>query len=264
VKILITGHRGFIGQNMFNALKDEHELSTFEWNDPIPDIKGFDWVIHLGAISSTTERDVELVMRQNYDFSCWLLDQCGLNGINFQYASSASVYGFNREFSEYSAVDPRSPYSWSKFLFDRHVDRVRHGYLKDFVVQGFRYFNVYGPHEDHKKDQASPYYKFTQQAKTTGKIKLFYGSHHYFRDFIHVDRVIDIHKKFFKVKESGLWNVGTGQVTSFQTIAEEIAKQYDAQIEYISMPETIKSQYQVYTCADLTKLRRTLGEENCS
>lgn len=262
MKILITGYRGFIGQNMVKALTNDHDLVLYEWGETIPDIKNLDWVIHLGAISSTTERDVERIMTQNYDFSCWLLDQCNLNGVNFQYASSASIYGLGREFSEHSQPDPRGPYSWSKFLFDRYVSRNSPYFLKDFVVQGFRYFNVHGPHEDHKGDQASPFYKFEQQAKLTGRIKLFYGSHHYLRDFVHVDRVVEIHKKFFEVKESGIWNVGSGQSTSFQTIADQIAKKYNAVVEYIDMPETIKSQYQTYTCADLTKLTRTLNEKD--
>lgn len=260
MKILITGYRGFIGQNMVKALQHDHELQLFEWGEPIPDIKGLDWVVHLGAISSTTERDVERIMRQNYDFSCWLLDQCSIHGVNFQYSSSASVYGLNRDFSELAPVDPRSPYSWSKYLFDRHVERARAGFLTDFVVQGFRYFNVYGPHEEHKGNQASPFYQFTKQAQTDGVIKLFYGSHHFFRDFVPVERVVDVHKRFFQVRESGIWNVGTGVARNFQSIAEEIAKQYSAKIEYIHMPESMRSQYQIYTCADLTKLKGTIGE----
>jgi len=264
MKILVTGYRGFIGQNMVNALQHEHELQLFEWGEPTPDIKGLDWVVHLGAISSTTERDVERVMRQNYDFSYWLLDQCSTHGVNFQYSSSASVYGLNRDFTERGAVDPRSPYSWSKYLFERHVERTRHGFLKDFVVQGFRYFNVYGPHEEHKGTQASPFYQFSRQAEETGVIKLFYGSHHYFRDFVPVEQVVNTHKAFFDVSESGVWNVGTGKVRSFQSVAEEIAKKYSAKIEYIHMPDSMKMQYQVYTCADLTKLKGTLGEAYCS
>ena len=263
MKILVTGHRGFIGQNMVKALQDQHELTLFEWGDPVPEIRGLDWVIHLGAISSTTERDVERVMRQNYDFSCWLLDQCNQHGVNLQYSSSASVYGLHREFTEYSPVDPRSPYSWSKYLFERHVERSRVHFLKDFVVQGFRYFNVYGPHEEHKGDQASPFYRFEQQARDTGVIRLFYGSHHFARDFIPVEQIVRLHQRFFKVQESGIWNMGTGQVRSFQSIAEEVAQRYNAKLDFIDMPERVRSQYQIYTCADLTKLKGTLGEANC-
>jgi ADP-L-glycero-D-manno-heptose 6-epimerase len=87
---------------------------------------------------------------------------------------------------------------------------------------------------------------------------LFEGSDSYFRDFIHVDRVVEIHKKFLNINESGRWNVGTGTVKSFEEIAREIAGKYGATIEYIPMPDNLKHQYQKYTCADITKLNRTL------
>lgn len=266
MKILITGYRGFIGQNLVNALRNEHELTLVEKNDPVPDFRDHDWVIHLGANSSTTERDVELIMSQNYDYSCDLLNKAIAWGVNFQYASSASVYGGNREFSETSPVNPQSPYSWSKYLFDRYVLSKLKNYNKpeDFVIQGFRYFNVYGSHEEHKGSQSSPFYQFARQAKENGVIKLFHGSHHFFRDFVPVDHVVKTQQKFFQVRESGIWNIGTGKVRSFLSVAEEIAKQYSVKIEYIDMPETMRSQYQTYTCADLTKLKETLGEAYCS
>jgi ADP-L-glycero-D-manno-heptose 6-epimerase len=251
MKILITGHRGFIGQNMVKVL-DEHDLSFFEWGDANPNVRGLDWVVHLGAISSTTERDVEKVMKQNYDFSCWLLQECRLHGVNFQYSSSASVYGTGQEFSEDSPVNPASPYAWSKYLFDRYA----RNYYSPTLVQGFRYFNVYGPHEDHKKDQSSPHHKFEQQARNQGVIKLFENSDQYLIDFVPVEMVVDVHKTFFNVQESGVWNVGTGRPQSFQSVAENIAKEYNAVIEYIPMPENVKGQYQAYTCADTTKLKK--------
>jgi ADP-L-glycero-D-manno-heptose 6-epimerase len=258
MKILITGYKGFIGQNMVNALKDEHQLSFYEWNDDPPEIEGLDWVIHLGAISSTTEKNVEKVMKQNHDFSCIMLMACQINGVNLQYASSASVYGLDtKDFREDAALNPTSPYSWSKYLFDKHIKSQK---FENIRVQGFRYFNVYGPHEDHKGDQASPYHKFEQQAKTTGVIKLFENSDNYYRDFVPVETVIDMHKKFFDVDESGIWNIGTGIARSFQDIAEEIAKKYNAKIEYIPMPESLKGQYQKYTCADMTKTLKSLSQ----
>jgi ADP-L-glycero-D-manno-heptose 6-epimerase len=252
VKILITGHKGFIGQNMVNALKDDHELSLYEWGEEPPEFEGLDWCIHLGAISSTAETDVEKVMRQNHDFSCMLLMACQLNKVNLQYASCASVYGLDSDFREDSLPSPQSPYAWSKYLFDRHVKNQNFDGIR---VQGFRYFNVYGPHEDHK-DQPSPQHKFTKQAKETGVIKLFEGSENFRRDFIPVSEVINVHKKFFDVTESGIWNVGTGKPQSFQHIAETIAESMEAKIEYIPMPENLKSQYQTYTCANTEKLRR--------
>jgi len=258
MKILITGYKGFIGQNMVDALKDDHELSYFEWGDELPSFEGLDWCIHLGAISSTNEKNVEKVMRQNYDFSCSILSLCQCYGVNLQYASSASVYGMVSSFLEDSPPSPQSPYAWSKYLFDRHVKSQK---FNKIITQGFRYFNVYGPHEDHK-DQSSPHHKFTQQAKTTGIIKLFEKSENYQRDFVPVETLIDIHKKFLNIKESGIWNVGTGYTTSFESVARAIANKYNARVEYIPMPDDIKNQYQKYTCADLTNLNRVLNENS--
>lgn len=253
MKILITGYKGFIGQNIVNALKNDHELTLFEVGQEPPEFEGLDWCIHLGAITSTTERDVEKIMALNHDFSCMILMACQLNNVNLQYASSASVYGTLNSFKEDGPVDPKSPYAWSKYLFDRNVLRQKYD---NIVVQGFRYFNVYGPYEDHKGDQASPYHKFEKQAKEKGVITLFHDSDKYFRDFVPVETVVNVHKKFFEVKESGIWNIGTGTPKSFQQVADEIAKKYNASIEYIPMPENIKNQYQSYTCANLDKLRK--------
>ena len=255
MKILITGYKGFIGQNAVNTLKDNHDLVMFEWGDRYPDLTGIDCVLHLGAISSTTERNVEKIMRQNYDFSVLLHQYCARENIKFQYSSSASVYGLNKSFAENDPVDPRTPYAWSKYMFDKYVT----DHPTSNIVQGFRYFNVYGSHEEHKGNQASPYYQFKKQAIETGVIKLFKGSKNYFRDFVPVETVIDTHNKFFNVTESGIWNVGSGKVKSFQEVAEEIASLYNIRIEYIDMPDNLKSSYQEYTKADLTKLNRTLG-----
>jgi ADP-L-glycero-D-manno-heptose 6-epimerase len=253
MKILVTGYRGFVGQNMVNALKDKHELSFYEWGDEPPALEGLDWVVHLGALTATTETDVDKVMRQNHDFSCVMLMACQVAGVNLQYASSASIYGQGTNFEEDAPAYPQSPYAWSKYLFDRHVKINR---FEKIIVQGFRYFNVYGPHEDHKGDQASPYFKFEKQARETGVIKLFEGSENFYRDFVPVETVINVHERFFDVKESGVWNIGTGKARSFLDVASEIADKYNAKIEYIPMPDSIAKQYQKYTCADLSKLKK--------
>ena len=252
MKILITGHKGFIGQNLIKELKD-HDLSFYEPGDELPRVNGFDWVIHLGAITSTTETNVELVMEHNYDFSRWLANECLRHKVNFQYSSSASIYGLKSEFNESSPADPRSPYAWSKFLFDRYITHMAGNW--PIKVQGFRYFNVYGPHEEHKGDQASPYHKFETQAKETGVIKLFEGSENYYRDFISVETVCKIHRHFLGVPDTGIWNVGTGRATSFESVARMIADRHGAKIQYIPMPENLKHQYQTYTCADVKLLR---------
>jgi ADP-L-glycero-D-manno-heptose 6-epimerase len=115
---------------------------------------------------------------------------------------------------------------------------------------------VFGPGEDHKLDQASPYHKFEKQYKETGKVKVFENSENYLRDFVHVDQVCRTHVDFFDVEESGIWNVGTGNPTSFLEVALSIAP-YHA-IEFIPMPEILKKGYQEYTCADMTKTKLTL------
>lgn len=251
MKILLTGHRGFIGQNMFKALAG-HDIITYEWQDSEPNVTDLDWVIHIGANSSTTERDVDLVMRQNYDFSCWLLDQCLKHKVNFQYSSSASVYGLNTEFKETSPVDPRTPYAWSKYMFERYANSK---ICDQIVIQGFRYFNVFGPGEDHKGSQASPHHQFAKQAQETGIIKVFKNSDMYYRDFIHVNQVCELQKDFLKIPESGIWNIGSGNTVSFL----DIAKKFTATIQEIDMPESLKHSYQKYTCADMTKTYKTLG-----
>jgi len=247
VNILVTGYKGFIGQNIVKSLDKQHRLSLFEWGDTLPEIKQFDWVIHCGAISSTTESDVDKIMTQNYDFSVDLYDKCKDNGVNFQFSSSASIYGLGNEFKETSPVDPRTPYAWSKYMFERYM-------LKNLptasVAQCFRYFNVYGPGESHKGSQASPFTQFAKQAKELGHIRVFENSNVYLRDFIHVNEIVKIHERFFTVNESGVWNAGTGKTMSFQ----EVAEQFNVPIKTIPMPENLKQSYQKYTCADTTKL----------
>jgi ADP-L-glycero-D-manno-heptose 6-epimerase len=256
MKILLTGYKGFIGFNMLNALR-EHNVTTFEWGETLPEIEGHDWVIHMGANSSTTERNIEKIMHQNVDFSVWLLNQCIKHGVDLQYSSSASVYGMRKEnFKEDQPVDPRNPYAWTKYLFERHVSNLEPKSLKGIRIQGFRYFNVHGSNEDHKEDQASPYHTFAKQYRETGKIKLFENSENYLRDFVPVEKVCQTHIDFFEVKESGVWNVGTGNPKSFLDVALSIAPK--EAIEYIPMPEKLRDSYQSYTCADMSKTLESL------
>lgn len=256
MKILVTGHRGFIGAHMYRSLHEQgHEVVGFEWGEEYPTIEGLDWVIHIGAISSTTERDVNKVMLQNYDFSSRLYEDARKYGVNFQFSSSASVYGLGQEFKETSPVDPKTPYSWSKYMFERYLTNNP----SNSVVQSFRYFNVYGPEgEEHKGDQASPHSKFSKQAEQEGLVKVFEGSDNYRRDFIHVSEVIQIQQKFLAVQDSGIYNLGTGSVKSFL----DVAKQYSTKIVEIAMPEVLQSNYQAYTCADMSKTNETLRKNN--
>ena len=254
MRILITGYKGFIGQNMVKALS-EHDLVLYEWGDGTVPLMGVDRVIHLGAISSTTCMDVHAVMEQNYFFTIDLLNLCNLYSIPIQIASSASIYGLNNlSFCEDDEPNPSNYYAQSKYLVEHFVKRTKFS----IPVQLFRYFNVYGPHEDHKGDQASPYHKFRKQALETGVIKLFEGSENFNRDFVPVERIIEVHKAFFDVKESGVWNVGMGNVKSFAQVAQEIADEVGAVVQEIPMPSNLIGSYQKYTRADLTKLKETL------
>lgn len=258
MKILVTGYKGFIGQNMVKALRDEHELSLYEWGETVLDLNNVQWVVHLGAISSTTETDVEKILTQNLDFSIFLHKHCSEHGINFQYSSSASVYGLGSVFSEDAQPDPKNAYAWSKYLFERYVAHNPSSSL----VQGFRYFNVYGPHEDHKGKQASPFHQFAKQAKSIGKIQLFENSENHLRDFVHVDHIVNTHKKFFDVGESGLWNVGTGNTMSFLDVAKHTQSLYGGELEFVPMPEQLIGKYQSYTKSDNTKINECLRKWN--
>jgi ADP-L-glycero-D-manno-heptose 6-epimerase len=253
MKILLTGHRGFIGSHMLRALEAHgHHVSVYEWGETLPSILEQDWVIHMGAISSTTERDIEKVMAQNVDFTIQLYEACHTFGVNFQYASSASVYGLVSTFREDAELDPRTPYAWSKYLTERHIRTHPMG----ATTQVFRYFNVYGPEgEEHKGNQASPYAQFKQQAEENKKIRVFEGSDRFLRDFVPVSKIVDTHLKFLDVKESGVWNIGTGKPRSFMDVAQE----FNVPIETTPMPEILKDSYQKYTCADITKLQQTLN-----
>lgn len=267
MKILITGNRGFIGGHIERFWRklgagptgqdSLHEIYTYEWQErQLPRIEGLDWVIHCGAISSTTERDVSKIMRQNYDFSVWLYEECRKHDVDMQWSSSASIYGHGRDFKESAPVDPRSPYAWSKYLFEHYVEKNP----THRRCHGFRYFNVFGDNETHKGSQASPHSQFTLQAQTQGIIRVFEGSEHFHRDFVPVDLVVGTHFQFIQkdIDENGIWNVGTGTTQSFMDIARNIANQYGALIEQIPFPDHLNYSYQGYTCADLTKLKQTL------
>lgn len=258
MKVLVTGHHGFIGQNMVKYLMScGHTVEGYEYGktDSAVSLKGFDAVIHLGAVSSTTESDVDKILERNLLFSIDLLTVCNRVGVKFQYASSASVYGPGPDFSESAPGQPKSLYAWSKYAFDQYVKASNWR----VPVQGFRYFNVYGDHEDHKGEQASPVTKFRKQARETGTIKVFKDSDKYFRDFVHVDDVCRVHEKLLHVDRSDIWNVGTGSPRSFLQVAEATATKENAKIAEIEMPEELRFQYQRYTKADRTRL-----DEVCS
>ena len=160
MRILITGHQGFIGKNLGSYLSHKgHQVEGYEWiENKVPDPQEFDRVIHLGAISSTTERDVNKVLAMNLEFSQRLLQLCDQCGTTLIYASSASVYGDvqvhhnKNKIKENDPIYPMNAYAWSKYLFDKLVMEVPEFMIN---VQGLRLFNVYGPGEEHKGEQQS-------------------------------------------------------------------------------------------------------------
>jgi ADP-L-glycero-D-manno-heptose 6-epimerase len=172
------------------------------------------------------------------------------------------VYGNvpkNVRIPEDAPSNPQTPYAFTKNLFDNKVKKLlssEHFPKMEFNVQGLRYFNVYGANESHKKDQASPITKFTLQAKETGVIKLFEGSENIYRDFVWVDDLIQAKLELaFTKMNSGIFNLGSGTVSSFRELADIIASKENAKIEVIPFPSQYKDAYQYWTCADLKKLR---------
>jgi ADP-L-glycero-D-manno-heptose 6-epimerase len=257
MKVLLTGSKGFIGKNFINKL-DKQNVSYVEY-DLIdgykdPNQLNFEDVtkcIHLGAHSSTTDTNIKRVLDNNLTWSIMLFEECVKRQIDFQWSSSASVYGQRtKEQGPFCVGDPCYPaniYGQSKLLLETYIMNRSVAISK----QGFRYFNVYGEYENHKGAQASPYHQFEKQAKETGTIRIFEGSENYIRDFVPVDKVIDTHLHFINKSLSFICNVGTGKPKSFLEVAREIAEKYNAKIETIPFPENLKSHYQIYTCAEL-------------
>lgn len=245
MRILVTGYKGFIGQNMIRGLLD-HDLHLCDWGDSYS-LHKIDRVIHLGGISDTTCQDWAALRKQNVEFSVVLMERCKSRGIPIQIASSASVYGPNNTtFKETDPVAPANRYAESKAMMEAYYHRMHPA----SPVQIFRYFNVYGPFEDHKGGQASPQHKF----RGVKEVELFEGSEEIKRDFVPVETVVDVHKKFLNIPESGIWNIGTGVATSFAQVARDAG----AKIRYKPMPEELKYGYQAYTRADTCSLNDTL------
>lgn len=251
MNILVTGYKGFIGSNMRTILESNgHNVSLYEWGEELPNIKGLDWCIHIGAISSTVETNVEKIIEQNVDSAIYFYEKCADEGVNFQFSSSASLYGKGLNFSEDAPIDPRTPYAWSKFMVEKYIkDHPKN----NIITHIFRYFNVYGPNEEIKGNQASPFCQFKIQVDKYNFIKVFENSDKYKRDFIGVDKVIKTHTEFFNVLDSGIWNVGTGTTLSFL----DIAKLFNVPIVEVPFPSHLNHSYQSFTCANLDKLLKT-------
>ena len=260
MKILVTGHKGFIGRNMMACLAQEEGWQVEGWEyDPhdLPNIIEYDWVIHLGAIADMSDTDVDKILVQNLEFSQWLFKECNAHGVNLQYASTSSVYGNTNNFAETDPCNPQTPYAWSKYLFDRWVFQQE----INIYVQGFRYFNVYGKYMHLRGSRANAVYKWRQQARKQGKITVWEGAENIKRDWTYVGDVCRLHVDFIKtVNGSGIWNCGAGLAHSFLDIAEYIAEQEGVPVELEPIPLAEQQRMRTKTCADLRHLKNTVGK----
>jgi ADP-L-glycero-D-manno-heptose 6-epimerase len=196
-------------------------------------------------------------MKQNLEFSQRLYRECESTGTHLQYASSSSVYGNTKDFSEWGPCNPQTPYAWSKYLFDRWVFQQK----PTIMVQGFRYFNVYGKWMHLRGNRANAIVKWRNQARKEGKITVWETAEHVRRDWTWVGDVCQLHIDFIKtVNGSGIWNVGAGLPHSFLDIAEEIAEQEGVPIEVEPVPLAEQLRMRNTTCADLTHLKETVGK----
>lgn len=220
-------------------------------------------VFHQGACSATTEKDSNYLLANNFEVSKALFNFCQECDIPFIYASSASVYG-NGELGfveERRCEEPLNGYAFSKHMFDNWV-REQMDQISAPVV-GMRYFNVYGPQENHKGRMASVIWQFHQQIQKEGKIRLFEGSDTFLRDFIHVDDIVRANLHFMQSHTSGIFNLGTGSARSFLDIAKIMKEENPgSEIEFIPFPDDLKGKYQAYTQADLSALQSSGFDTN--
>jgi ADP-L-glycero-D-manno-heptose 6-epimerase len=242
----LTGSNGFIGKNFKKHIKDKAVLNVeqkdcFDFLDSFNSIDNIDLILHQGAISSTTETDIEYIYKYNVEFTLKLFKLAAERGIPVKYASSASIYGNNED----NTIGPLNQYAISKLQIDYWV---KDNLDKFPLIQGFRYFNVYGDGEETKGDQSSPVSKFAKQIKETGRIKLFKGSNSMYRDFICVDDLVNL--VLNNDKSSGIYDLGTSKPITFAEVAELVVNKYGGEIENVSFPEHLKNKYQYYTCAE--------------
>jgi ADP-L-glycero-D-manno-heptose 6-epimerase len=282
--IVVTGGAGFVGSNLVRGLNlrgiddvlvvddltdGEKHLNLnglafrdlVDWRDFAGDLDAYadapiEAVFHQGACSDTTEHDGRLMLETNYENSKQLL-AFALGRCPFLYASSAAVYGDGRAgFREEPTCEwPLNVYGFSKLLFDRWVRCVLP--TAETQVVGLRYFNVYGPQENHKGRMASVVRKFHQQVGEDGQLRIFEGSDDLRRDFVHVDDVVDVNLHLFDHPgTSGVFNVGTGRARSFGDLARATASHYPgAEVVEIPFPDDLVGKYQSFTEADLSRLR---------
>ena len=308
MRIVVTGAAGFIGSNLVKGLNARgiddiiavDDLTQGDKFRNLADLKIADYldaedfyqqfadgafgrveaVFHEGACSDTMEQDGKYMMANNYTLSCELFQSCQRQGTRLLYASSAATYGGSDTFSESPEFEkPLNVYGYSKLLFDQRMRRELGAQFEKATTQvaGFRYFNVYGPREQHKGRMASVAFHQFNQFQADGKVKLFgdyggYGAGGQMRDFVFIDDVVAVNLWFLDHPEkSGIFNLGTGRAQPFNDVALAVVNtlrqgQQDAPlsleeavrgglINYIAFPEALVGKYQSYTQADLSELR---------
>jgi ADP-L-glycero-D-manno-heptose 6-epimerase len=310
MKVVVTGAAGMIGSNLVHGLNaigitdviavddltdgpkyrnllgaqisDYFDKDDFYARFIRGDFGKIDAVLHQGACSDTMEHNGKFMLDTNYRCSKDLLDACQSQGTRLLYASSAATYGGSPSFIERSEFEqPLNVYGYSKLLFDNVVRRMialpQSG--QSAQVVGFRYFNVYGPREQHKARMASVAFHHFNQFIDTGKVKLFgeYGGYApggQSRDFVFVEDVVAVNLWFLQhPDQSGIFNLGTGTAQPFNDVAvatvnavrsskgdaalplQDLVKQ--GLVEYIPFPQALVGKYQCFTQADLTALRAT-------
>ncbi|HBA84539.1 MAG TPA: ADP-glyceromanno-heptose 6-epimerase [Verrucomicrobia bacterium] len=299
VKIVVTGGAGFIGRNLVAALNERGEddilivddLGTDEkWKNLVglryeefmdkddfrlavrqDTLAGIETVFHLGACSSTTEKNAHFLADNNYRYTRDLCTWALQNNVRFIYASSAATYGdgtlgYADSDDITRQLSPLNMYGYSKHMFDLWA--LKHE-LFDRIV-GLKYFNVYGPYEDHKGDMRSVINKAYEQILQTGEVKLFksyrpeYKDGEQDRDFVYVKDAVDVTLFFHEHRrKSGLVNCGSGKARTWNDLVKAVfsAMGKPARINYIDMPETLQAKYQYHTQADV-ELLRNLGYDN--
>ena len=294
-RVLVTGGAGFIGSALVWALNRRgcenivvcDLLGTTEkWRNLTPvrfadyveaealmgrlqngSLGRFDLVLHLGACSATTEKDASYLIRNNYEFTKELAAWSLVNGARFVYASSAATYGdgsagMDDDATKLHTLRPLNMYGYSKHLFDVHARHA--GFLPQIV--GLKYFNVFGPNEDHKADMRSLVHKSTAQVQAEGLIRLFksyrpdYRDGEQKRDFLYVKDAVAMTLHLAATPSAGgLYNIGSGGARTWIDLANAVfaALKKKPDIRFIEMPETIRDKYQYFTEANLARLRGT-------
>ena len=290
MKVILTGGAGFIGscflktlndmgvtnvivvdninsEDKTQNLKNKKYLAYYdktEFLSKLNEISGVTHIVHLGACSSTTETNVEYLYKNNVEYGIGLYEYALKVGASFIYASSAATYGLGeRGFSDKllpEELTPLNPYGVSKNLFDKFIYSKT---TKPKQVVGLKFFNVYGPNENHKKGMYSMVFQGFNQVVSSGKIRLFKSNSEGVsngeqkRDFIYVKDVCKVLWWCARNENvNGIFNVGTGKAKSFNDLANAVFKalNIDSNIEYFDMPSALKNQYQNYTVADMSSL----------